>query len=104
MNWTSFLTPAIGATGLLTLGVLLIFFGKLVPSTTVDRVTASKDQEIALWKAAYERSEAAHVLKDRQITALMDAGRTTTNVLEAMHRAALTPGRSGHEVAAPEEG
>lgn len=92
MDWTAFATPAIGTTGLLTLGVLLIFFGRLVPSSTVDRVIASKDAEIALWKAAYERSESAHVLKDQQIAALTDAGRTTTHVLEAMHRATLTPG------------
>lgn len=92
MNWTAFATPAIGATGLLALGVLLIFFGKLVPSGTVDRVTRSKDQEIALWKAAYDRSEAAHAVKDRQIAALMEAGRTTNHVLEAMRRAALEPG------------
>lgn len=103
MNWTSFMTPALGATGLLTLGVLLIFFGYLVPARTVDRVVRAKDEEIKLWKAAYERSESAHVIKDRQITALMDAGRTTTSVLEAMHRVALDPGRSGHEVAAPED-
>ena len=104
MNWTSFATPAIGASGLLALGVLLIYFGKLVPSTTVDRVTAAKDEEIKLWKAAYDRSEAAHVIKDRQIAALMDAGRTTTHVLQAMHQAALTPGGSGHEVATSDEG
>lgn len=92
MNWSGFLTPTLGATGLLALGVLLIMFGRLVPGTTVDKITRAKDAEIALWKAAYERSEAAHVLKDRQITALMDAGRTTTHVLEAMHQAALMPG------------
>lgn len=105
MNWASFLTPAIGATGLLALGVLLIFFGKLVPSSTVDRVTSAKDQEISLWKQAYERSEQANALKDRQITALMDAGRTTTHVLQAMHQAAaLGPEGNGHEVASPEAG
>lgn len=104
MSWTGFMTPAIGASGLLALGVLMIFFGYLVPARTVDRVVRAKDEEIKLWKTAYERSESAHVLKDKQISALMDAGRTTTHVLEAMHRAALTPGGNGHEVAAPEEG
>lgn len=104
MNWTSFMTPALGATGLLALGVLLIFFGYLVPARTVDRVVRAKDEEIKLWKAAYERSESAHVIKDRQIAALMDAGRTTTSVLQAMHRAALEPGGSGHEMAPSDEG
>lgn len=92
MSWGSFLTPTLGATGLLTLVVLLIMFGRLVPSTTVEKITRAKDAEIDLWRQAYERSEAAHVLKDRQISALMDAGRTTTHVLEAMHQAALEPG------------
>lgn len=104
MNWTSFATPAIGASGLLALGVLMIFFGYLVPARTVDRVVRAKDEEIKLWRTAYERSESAHVTKDKQISALMDAGRTTTHVLEAMHRAALTSGGSGHEVATSDEG
>jgi hypothetical protein len=104
MDWTGFLNPAIGATGVLTLGVLLIYFGQLIPVRIVNRITRAKDEEITLWKAAYDRSEAAHVLKDRQIAALMDAGRTTTHVLEAMHRATLDPGGTGHEVAVPEEG
>ena len=97
MEWTSFLTPTIGATGLLALVVVMIFRGSLVPRSTVDQMRADKDQQIEMWKAAYERLETAVTTKDQQITALMDASRTTTQVLQAVHMAAgSNSGRSAH--------
>jgi hypothetical protein len=104
VDWPAFLTPTLGATGLVALGVLMIMWGKLVPSSTLDRIVREKDSQIDLWKTAYERSEKAHELKDAQIAALMETGRATTSVLQAVHQAAgLDSGRGRNALATPEE-
>lgn len=104
MDWPAFLTPTLGATGLVALCVLMVVWGKLVPASTLDRIVKEKDAQISLWQTAYERSEQAHRLKDAQITALMEAGRTTNSVLQAVHQAAaLDSGRERNALAPTDE-
>jgi peptidoglycan hydrolase CwlO-like protein len=104
VDWTSFLTPTIGATGLLALAVILILRGSLVPRRTVDQMRADKDSQIAIWKDAYATSQRAVEMKDRQIDTLLEAARTTTHVVTAVSEAAgLNSGRS-HRALAPSEG
>lgn len=103
MDWTTFLTPTLGAAGLVVLAVVLIFRGYLIPKTVVDQMRADKDQQINMWKAAFERSQDAITLKDQQIALLLESTKTTTHVVEAMSEAAgFDHGRS-HRALAPEE-
>lgn len=104
MDWSPFLTPTIGATGLLALAVILIFRGALVPRSTVDQMRKDKDAAIAMWKGAYETSQRAVEMKDRQIDTLLEAARTTTHVVSAVSEAAgLNAGRTRHALAPAEE-
>lgn len=104
MEWSTFLTPTIGATGLLAFVVILILRGSLIPRSTVDQMRADKDQQIKTWKDAYEISQRAVDLKDRQIDTLLEATRTTTHVVTAVSEAAgINAGRSRRALASPEE-
>jgi hypothetical protein len=99
MNWTSLLTPSLGATGLLVIVVLMVLRGTLVPRRVMDDLRADKDAQISTWKTAYETSQRDHAIKDQQITALMEATRTTTNVVAAMSEAAGLSEGNRHVVA-----
>lgn len=104
MDWTAFVTPTVGATGLLALAVVLIFRGSLVPRSTVTQMRRDKDDQIAMWKSAYETSQRAVELKDQQIDTLLEATRTTTHVVAAVSEAAgLNTGRSRHVLAPSQE-
>lgn len=104
MDWSSYLTPTIGATGLLAWAVFLIFRGSLVPKSVVDQMRRDKDEQIRVWQNAYEKSQKAVETKERQIDALLEAAKTTTHVVTAMSEAAgLNSGRSRHELASSEE-
>jgi hypothetical protein len=103
VNWTAYLTPTVGATGLLALVVVLIFRGSLVPRSTVDQMRNDKDEQIKVWREAYEKSSKAGELKDHQINSLLEATKTTNHVVTAMSEAAgLSSGRSRHALA-PED-
>jgi len=100
MDYTAFLTPTIGATGMLTLVVILILRGSLVPRRIIDDLRADKDQQIETWRSACTKLQETSDLKDQQISALLEASRTTTQVIAALPRAAANHERSGqHEVA-----
>jgi hypothetical protein len=102
--WSGFLTPTIGATGLLALAVLLVFMGFLVPRRTVDQMRRDKDAAITMWKDAYETSQRASVKKDQQIERLLEANRTTSRVSTALSEAAgIGSEGSRHALAPPEE-
>lgn len=94
-DWPAFLTPTIGAAGLLTLVVLLILWGKLVPRSVMEDLRRDKDAQIATWKAAYERSEEAREIMRHQITSLLEMARTTTHVIEAIPKAAASVNHKG---------
>jgi len=105
MDWTSFVTPTVGATGLLAMAVILIFRGSLVPRGTVDQMRSDKDAQITIWKDAFEASQKVVELKDRQIDTLLEAARTTTHVVTAMSEAAGLSNNSGrsHRALAPSQ-
>lgn len=104
MNWTAYLTPTVGATGLLALVVVLIFRGSLVPRSTVEQMRNDKNEQIEVWRKACETSQRAGELKDQQINALLESTKTTTHVVTAMSEAAgLNSGRSRHALAPSEE-
>jgi hypothetical protein len=102
VDYTAFLTPSIGVGGLLALAVILILRGALVPRSTVQQMRADKEAQIVMWRTAYETSQRDHAIKDRQITALMEATKTTNNVISAMSEAAGLSERS-HRAVAPSE-
>lgn len=101
MDWTTFMTPSLGVGGLIVLTVVLILRGYLVPKTTVDQRMADKDEQITMWRTAYERADRALLLKDKQIEALLEGARTTTHVVEALSEAAGIEG-SRRALAPPE--
>lgn len=103
MDWTQMLTPTLGATGLLAGVVILILTGRLLPKSSVDERVSDKDEQIASWKKAYESALAVQDVQRAHITELLDATRTTTNVIQALPRAARLNERSSHAGLAEEE-
>lgn len=103
MDWTSALTPSLGATGLLAVVVIMILTGKLVPKSQMDDVRSDKDKQIEIWRAAYETSMSAQEVQREQISALLEAAKTTTHVIQALP--VYSNERSArHELAEAEEG
>lgn len=96
MDFSSFLTPATGATGVLTLVVMLVLWGKLVPRQNMDDLRADKDKQIETWREAYRQSEEAREIMRGQITELLQLARTTTHVIEALPVAVNSGRRSRH--------
>lgn len=101
MDWTTVLTPSLGATGLLAAVVILILTGRLVPRSTLDDLRTDKDKQIELWRTAYETSMSAQDVQREQISALLEATRTTTHVIQALPVSRNE--RSGHALAEAEE-
>src|SRR5574337_408542 len=87
MNWTTMLTPSLGAAGLLAAAVIMILTGRLLPKSTVDARLADKDAQIDTWRTAYERAMAGQELQREHITQLLDATKTTTHVIQALPQA-----------------
>lgn len=94
MDYTQFLTPTLGAAGLVVLAVLMLFRGDIVPRRRVDAELKQKDELITLWKDAYQKSEEQHAKKDALISGLLETARTTRNVLTALPEAAALEGGS----------
>lgn len=92
MDFTKLLSPDIGAIGILVMVVMLILWGILLPKATVRSLLASKDEQIALYKDAYEKSMETIGIKDRQIGQLIEMGETTRHVIESIPKA-ISPGR-----------
>lgn len=105
MDWTAALTPTIGATGLLAGFVLAILTGRLVPKASLDDLRADKDKQIEIWRTAYETSMATQEVQRQQLSALIDANRTTTRVIQAIPEAVgLNEKGARRELAEAEEG
>lgn len=105
MDWTAVLTPSLGATGLLAVVVILVLTGRLVPKSTVDELRTDKDKQIEIWKTAYETSMSAQEIQRGHITALLEANRTTTHVIQAIPQAVhLNNEGGGHAALAEAEG
>jgi hypothetical protein len=102
VDLTKFVTPSMGATGILVLVVLLILWGKLVPKAVLDDMRSDKDKQIETWKDAYHRSEEARAVQAGQITTLMEVARTTEHVIGALPAAAGFDGSNDANAVAQE--
>lgn len=102
MDWTHVITPSLGATGLLAVVVILVLTGKLVPRSTVDDLRSDKDKQIDLWRTAYETSMSAQEVQREHISALLEATRTTTHVIQSLPVGSRNE-RSGRALAEAEE-
>lgn len=103
MDFTTILNPATGATGILTLVVLLVLWGKIVPRSTLDDMRADKDKQIETWRSAYEKSETAREIQRAQITDLLEIARTTNTVIQALPVPGANSGRRPHADVPQEE-
>ncbi len=104
MDWTSMLTPSLGATGLLAVVVVLILTGRLVPKTALEDLRTDKDKQIETWRGAYEKALEVQDAQREHIAALLDATRTTTRVIQALPRATGINERNAHAELAEAEG
>lgn len=105
MDWTTVLTPSLGATGLLAAVVIMVLTGRLVPRSSLEDLRTDKDKQIEIWRTAYETSMAAQEVQREQLSALLEANRTTTRVIQSIPEAVNLNGRSSdHGLAEAEEG
>lgn len=102
MDWTAVLTPSLGATGLLAAVVVLILTGRLVPRSVLEDLRKDKDDQILTWRTAYERAMDGQDVQREHVSRLLDASRTTTQVIQALPQAVHLEERNSR--AALEEG
>lgn len=76
----------IGLGGLVTMAVLFLFTGRLVPKSVYDKMEASKDKEIERWIQVAQRAEDLADRQSVQISELIEGGRTTTRVVDALQQ------------------
>lgn len=87
-NFSAFLTPTLGAGGVLMLVVLMVLRGLLVPRSTVDMIREDKQQQVELWKALAEGRQQLIDVQQSQLDMLMGTAQTTERVLDAVSEAA----------------
>jgi hypothetical protein len=104
MEFGKFLSPDVGAVGVLILVVLLILWGLLLPKSTVKSLLDAKDEQVELYKTAYRDAMETVGIKDRQIGQLMEMARTTTHVIEALPGAIGRDGGDTHALDPAKEG
>jgi F0F1-type ATP synthase membrane subunit b/b' len=80
-----------GAIGLLTLVVLLILLGRLVPRSVLEDVRKDRDARVAevlaerdTWRDAHRESEAARIEAQNQVGELLELSRTADHVLRSI--------------------
>lgn len=99
MDWTTHLTPTLGATGLLASVVLMVLLGWLLPKASVNERLADKDRQIDTWRTAYERSLEIQDEQRKQLAAMVAANETALKVLQAIPRAAdMASGAGGRAI------
>lgn len=97
MDYTAFLTPTIGAGGVVLLAVILLLRGDLVPRRQVDTLLAVKDAQIAFLEKTNTDLSASLGKRDDQLAEMMVTARTTRRVVEALPEAVgLNSGGDGH--------
>jgi F0F1-type ATP synthase membrane subunit b/b' len=96
-----------GAAALVTLVVLLILLGRLVPRSVLQDVRADRDARIAeiaaerdTWRDAHKESEAARIDAQSQVGELLELSRTADHVLRSL-RGEVPGDAMGKPVAAP---
>lgn len=95
----AFLTPTLGAGGVVMFVVLLILRGALVPRSTLDLVVAEKNEQVATWRALAEGRQELIDLQQRQLDMLMGTAQTTERVLDAVSEAASATREGGGRAA-----
>lgn len=83
-----------GAVTVLTLVVLAIITGRLIPRRSLDDVRADRDARIAEerargdeWRAAAQAQDARNDLLSQQVAQLLDTARTTNALIEGLRQA-----------------
>lgn len=83
-----------GAVAVLTLVVLAIITGRLIPRRSLDDVRADRDARIAEerargdeWRAAAQAQDARNDLLSQQVAQLLDTARTTNALIEGLRQA-----------------
>ncbi|MFD8226854.1 hypothetical protein ACFV16_22080 [Streptomyces massasporeus] len=84
----AFLTPTLGAGGVVLLVVLMVLRGTLVPRSTVDMMREDKNQQVELWKALAEGRQQFIDIQQAQLDMLLGTAQTTERVLDAVSEAA----------------
>lgn len=81
--------------GLVTMAIVLIFRGEIVPKSTVeamrtdrDTIIAAKNAENDMLKEAYKMSEQARYVGAEADKELLELGRTTVHLLQSIHERA----------------
>lgn len=95
-----------GAAALVTLVVLLILMGRLVPRSVLEDVRKDRDARVSevlserdTWRDAHRESEAARMEAQAQVGELLELSRTADHVLRAIR--GEVPGDAMDQVAAP---
>lgn len=96
-----------GAVALVTLVVLLIYRGLLVPRSVLEDVRKDRDARVAdlvaerdAWRQAYRESESARVEAQNQVGELLELSRVADHVLRAI-RGEVPGSAMDQSVAAP---
>lgn len=96
-----------GAVALVTLVVLLIFFGKLVPRRVLEDVRSDRNDRVKelaaerdTWRNAYVESEKARLEAQNQVGELLELSRTADHVLRSL-RGEVPGDAMDQSVAAP---
>lgn len=76
--------PVAGLTApaLVSIGILLIMTGRLVPRRTYDDALRDRDR----WQEAHSVSEEARLTQTRQLDAVLEVGETVKQVMNALDR------------------
>lgn len=82
----------VGAGSLLTIGILMILTGRLMPGGTVDKLLATRDERIAELKAVLKSEQDRNCRQADQITSLLESGRTTAHALDEIRKVAVDRG------------
>lgn len=104
-NFSAFLTPTLGAGGVVLLVVLMVLRGLLVPRSTVDMIREDKQQQVELWRSLAEGRQQLIDVQQTQLDMLMGTARTTERVLDAVGEAArISQGGEGRALDPASEG
>ena len=83
MNWGTFSATDLSAASLLSIAVLLVFLGGLIPRYVYNQMRADRDarlaesrEEISDWKAAYQANEESRALQAQQLGELLELAKT----------------------------
>jgi hypothetical protein len=87
-GFSAFLTPTLGAGGIVLLVVLMVLRGTLVPRSTVDMMREDAGRQVELWKALAEGRQGLIEIQQAQLDMLMGTAQTTERVLDAVSEAA----------------